>query len=401
MRNLNANIFLGDIFKQYPETMEVFLANGFEDFAENDAFMEIGPFVKLKTILKTRGIDEKVFLTLLEEKIMADSGSLKNQQLEISDRMNLLALLPCPLKVRVHEAFNRFVREGDLEKNNKLTYLIEGNANNLLSYDTYVEQFSDIDEIPDIVISSGVNSFYYRSFVEKFIDKGLFIDAAQYLPNERLDQIGIKDPGGNYTIISMNLLVMVVDKLKLGNNPMPKEWGDILNPEFEKKIAIRGQNNFFCETTLLTIFKHFGIEGIRKLGKTVKYGWHPAQMAKAAGSSSNDSPTVSIMPYFYSKTIKHKENVEVIWPLDGAIISPVTMLVKANKAEKLKTVTDFFTGMEVGQICASASFPTMHPAVDNKIPESATFNWIGWEVIKQYDLGSLIKTLNSEFIRSL
>lgn len=124
-------------------------------------------------------------------------------------------------------------------------------------------------------------------------------------------------------------------------------------------------------------------------------------MAKMAGSGSQDSPTISIMPYFYTKMIKNKENVEVIWPLDGAIISPVTMLVKADKAEQLKQVTEFFTGPEVGRISAAASFPTMHPDVDNNIPESAVFNWIGWDVIKQNDLGNLVKVLNSEFMKCL
>lgn len=401
MNKLNSDIFLSDVFKHYPGTMEVFLANGFDDFADSDAFMEIGEFVKLKTILKARKIDEKGFLKLLEDKISSDLRDSKYHQFSINDKLNMLALLPCPLKLPIEEAFNRFIGESKLDQKVKLNYLIEGNANNQLSYYTYVDQFSNIGEIPDIVISPGINSFYYNSFVEKFIDRGLFVDAAQYAPNERLGKIGIKDPKGNYTIISMNLLVMVVDKLSLGNNSMPREWGDLLSPQFEKKIAIRGQNNFFCETTLLTIYKYFGIEGIKKFGKSVKYGWHPAQMAKMAGSGSQDSPTISIMPYFYTKMIKNKENVEVIWPLDGAIISPVTMLVKADKAEQLKQVTEFFTGPEVGRISAAASFPTMHPDVDNNIPESAVFNWIGWDVIKQNDLGNLVKVLNSEFMKCL
>lgn len=405
MSRLDADFFLSDILKRYPEVLEVFFANGFEDFAESDTFIEISPFIKLKTILKARNINEKFFIAMLEDGINTGSydSLLQQPQLETKDKMNLLALLPCPLKLPLQEAFNRFIQSRDLKRPNNLNYLIEGNANNQISYYIYVEQFEDIDEIPDIVISPGINSFYYKSFVDKFIDKGLFVDAAEYMPNSALSKMGIKDPGGNYTILSINLLVMVIDKLRIGNIPIPKTWGDLLNPEFEKKVAIRGQNNSiysFCETTLLTIFKQFGIEGIRKLGRAVKYGWHPAQMAKTAGSGSSDSPMVSVMPYFFTKTIKHKENVTIIWPEDGAIVSPVTMLVKAEKVKSMKEITEFFTGTDVGRICAAASFPTLHPDVDNKIPRIAKFNWIGWDFIKQNDIGSLIKELYSEFVKS-
>ncbi len=316
---------------------------------------------------------------------------------ETTDRMNLLALLPCPLKLPLQEAFSKFVQKNNL---NNLEYLIEGNANKQYSYYSFVEQLEDIDEIPDIVISPGINSFYYKNFVDKFIDKGLFVSVSQNTPNNLLSQIGVDDPGGNYTVIAMNLLVMVVDKLKIGNIPVPRSWGDLMQPEFEKKVAIRGQNNSFCETTLLTLFKQFGFEGVRKLGKAVKYGWHPSQMAKLAGSNSNDSPVISVMPYFFTKTIKHKENVEVVWPKDGAIISPVTMLVKADKAKELKQITEFFTGAEVGRICAAASFPTMHPEIDNKLPQSANLNWIGWEFIKEYDIGGLMTDLNRQFLKA-
>lgn len=401
MNKIDANAFLSDILKKYPEAMEVFLANGFEDFTENDVFNEIGPFIKLKTMLKARNINEEFYTAMLNDRISTGlyHDFLPKPQLETKDKMNLLALLPCPLKLPLQEAFKEYIQSRHLKQQYDLNYLIEGNANNQLSYYSYVEQFDDIDEIPDIVISPGINSFYYKRFIDKFIDKGYFADAAEYVPKGALSKIGIKDPGGNYTVLSMNLLVMVVDKLRAGNLPIPKTWGDLLNPEFEKKVAIRGQNDFFCETTLLTIFKQFGIEGIRKFGRAVKYGWHPAQMAKAAGSGGNDSPMVSIMPYFFTKTIKHKENVEVIWPEDGAIISPVTMLVKAEKAESLKKVTEFFTGVEVGRISASASFPAVHPEVDCKLPGNARFNWIGWEFIKENDVGSLVKKLNSEFLR--
>ncbi|WP_066625088.1 ABC transporter substrate-binding protein [Clostridium magnum] len=310
--------------------------------------------------------------------------------------LDLLALLPCPLKVPIEMEFkNHFENE-----NATLNYLIEGNANNQLSYNTQIESYTDIESIPEITITSGINNFYSRNFQKKFIEKGYFYDAANYKANSIFSNIDLKDPEGNYTIIASNILVMVADINALGDIEPPTKWGDLLKPEFQKKVAIRGTNTSFCETTLLTIFKEHGYEGIRKLGKSVKWGWHPSQMVKMAGSGRAEAPAVSVMPYFFTKTIPNKQNVKILWPEDGAIISPVTMMVKKSCKEKQQKIIDFFTSTKIGEICAGAFLPSLHSKVSNKIPEYATFNWIGWDFIKERDIDALVKKLNTIFIAS-
>lgn len=312
------------------------------------------------------------------------------------ENLNLLALLPCPLKVPIEMEFNNCFGN----ENTTLNYLIEGNANNQLSYNTQIESYTNIEYIPDITITSGINNFYSKNFRKKFIEKGYFYDAADYKPNSIFSNINLKDPEGNYTIIASNILVMVADINALGDIEPPTKWGDLLKPEFEKKVAIRGTNNSFCETTLLSIFKEYGYDGIRKLGKSVKYGWHPSQMVKMVGSGRPEAPAVSVMPYFFTKTIPNKQNVRIIWPEDGAIVSPITMMVKKSCKEKQQKIIDFFTSAKIGEICAGAFLPSLHPEVSNKIPEDATFNWIGWDFIKERDIDALVKKLNTIFIAS-
>ena len=86
--------------------------------------------------------------------------------------------------------------------------------------------------------------------------------------------------------------------------------------------------------------------------------------------------------------------------MHGAIVSPVTLLVKREKAKDWEEVIQFFTGQQVGQICAEACFPSFHVQVDNKIPDGGHLHWIGWEFIRQHDIGSLIEMLNQEFVKT-
>lgn len=59
-------------------------------------------------------------------------------------------------------------------------------------------------------------------------------------------------------------------------------------------------------------------------------------MVKSDKMKTN-TPTVTIMPYFFTKMIKADGPMVPVWPNDGAAISPIFMLTKKDKAEKIKT----------------------------------------------------------------
>ena len=97
------------------------------------------------------------------------------------------------------------------------------------------------------------------------------------------------------------------------------------------------------------------------------------------------------MPYFFTKMITGKGPMVPIWPEDGAIISPIFLLSKADKEEKVKPLVDFFASKEVGEILSNnGKFPSTNPQVDNELSEDQKFMWLGWDYINNNDIGSLI-----------
>lgn len=292
-------------------------------------------------------------------------------------KYNVLAMLPCPLKGSVEEAFNKFIKAENIEGD----FLIESNANHNFNFNEYMDQIKNIEDMPDIIITAGINNFYGKDFLDKYTRKGYFA--------------GSDD--GYYSIICMNLLVMVVNLDRLGDRAVPESFADILKPEFENKVVIRGERGKFCETTLLAIYKDFGIEGIRNLGRSVAYGWHPSQMIKSIGINSKEGPIVSIMPYFYSNTIPQREKIKVIWPKEGAILSPVTMIVKKAEMDKVGKIAGFFMSEKIGEICTRANFPEFNDRAYNCLPDGEKINWIGWDFIDGNDIKSLVPELNERF----
>jgi len=392
-----------EVIERHPETLPVFTSSGLAMFADDEIRATFGAAVRLRTALKAANINTDLFSDMLDDAVAGGMAGTDRELVPLHAQctLNLLALLPCPLKVPLEQAFNGFLATLPAEQRAALTFCIEGNANRQIDYAEYADHFETLADMPDIIITPGFNSFFHPHFVERFIKTGQFASVNSFSGDRHLDAMGITDPDGHYSMLAMNLLVLVVDHTRLGDRSVPKKWADLLNHEYAKSIAIRGNHDgTFCETLLLALYKDFGSEGIEQLGRNVAWGWHPSQMVKSAGSGRENTPAISIMPLFFANNIKNGENVSIVWPTDGALVSPVTMLIKADKREELRSLIDFLNGAEVAAICAGAAFPALHPEVDNRLPENATFKWIGWDYVNNNDLKALIADTNTSFLQA-
>ncbi|AGF56832.1 ABC-type Fe3+ transport system substrate-binding protein [Clostridium saccharoperbutylacetonicum] len=306
---------------------------------------------------------------------------------------DFIGLLPCPIKVPVEISFNNMIN--NLKNVENFKYLLEGNAN----YEVmWMDESSHVplkDELPKIIISSGINSFYRNDFRTTALKEKYF----KKVHNTNYEYIDsdFNDPEGNYYIISLNYLVMAVDLTKLKNRNIPKSWKELLNSSLKKEVAIRGKKGKYCETTLLGIYKEFGMEGIRKLKEIVGYGGHPAEMVKNMGKAVDNSPTVSILPYFYANLLKNNKNIKLVWPEEGAIISPITLLVQKDTSDELESIVNYFNDEEFRSICKDAMLP--HPVDYLKYLRDNNYrlNWVGWDFIKNNDINKLMLKLNDFF----
>lgn len=300
------------------------------------------------------------------------------------------------MKMPFNRALDDFSSEYSQQMNNVLHSLVEGNVNHELSYYAYIDSVTSIDELPDIIISSDINSFYHKPFQENFLNKEYFVNLNSSPMNSDFESIGFADPRGQFTMISANLLVLVTIDDLMKDDPKPESWEDILKDEYRNKVVMRGQDGFFCNGVLLPFYRLYGMEGIKKLASSVYTGIHPSEMVKMIDSKRDDVPPMYIMPYFFAKKIQDKSRITINIPSEGAIVSPVQMLVKKSGAERVKEITDFFCGKEFAKISARAFFPTTNPEVENNL-EGIKLYWLGWDFLMNNDIGALKKELEGFF----
>ena len=313
----------------------------------------------------------------------------------MDSNLNLLALMPCSVKVPLEKLIHARVREigtaNDLAPNIRIT------SNAVAQENVYamLSGAETLDELPDIMISPGISKFFYPDFVERFISRGCFKSSVVDATASAFQQLGITDPLGYYGILAFNPLVFLVDKTRDKDIPTPRRFEDLLDPVYTRRVAFRGHDGkSFCESILLTYYKCFGEESLITLGGSVKCRLHPSEMVKLAGSGKDEAPAVSLLPLAFAKFVKENENVEIVWPEQGAIVNPLVMLTKAEVSDTVREISNMLAGEEIGEIFRSAGFYSVCSGAPDPLPHDKRYFWLGWDFLRSNDLSELVAQLN-------
>ena len=394
---LSPDLKVADIITHYPSTKEVFIAHGLDVLVSDDGMRALSPFLTVGTALRSRFIAEPAFMKLIEESVAQDN-KLEAPGLAGLDKqgdLTLLALMPCGLKMPFSRAITSFLENLKREHGVEVNYAVEGNLNQELSYYSYVERIESVDELPDIIISADFNTFYGRTFYEKFVATGQICGYGNYSPNSYYTDAGIVEPNGEYSVLGVNPLMMVANLDEVGDRPLPRCWKDLLDPMWKESVTLRGGNGFFCHAVLLPTYQRYGKEGLEQLGDNVLKGLHPSQMIKNIDGGAPGA--IYVMPEFFAHRARKQDRIRIIWPEDGALASPVTLQVKSSKVEELRPILDYLTGKELAQVLVGARFPVPHGDLTGEVQDKPLM-WLGWDYLRRDDLLELNREIDTIFM---
>ena len=395
--SLGSDLKIADILKYYPETQRVFEAHGLAALVGEEGRRLLAPFLTLATALRSRDMDEDAFLQLLKDAVDQEE-LLEAPGLESYDRqgdLTLLALMPCGLKVPFGRTITSFLEQLKKDQGLQVTYAVEGNVNQELSYYSYIKTLKTITELPDIIVSADFNSFYGHSFYRKFVADRSLTGYGIPEPGEAFESAGILDPNGEYSVLGINPLVMVANLDEIGDRPLPTSWADILDSIWQRSLTLRGGNEFFCHAVLLPIYQDHGEQGLRQLAANVLRGLHPAQMVKQIDAGAPGA--VYVMPEFFAHRVKKQDRIKIIWPEDGALASPVTLQVKRSRIAELQPILDYLTGPDLAQALVGARFPVPHRSVTGEV-QGKPLRWLGWDFLRNHDLLTVNEDIDKIFL---
>lgn len=389
-----------NITEKYPETIDIFAAHGFEQL-RNDKLREIlGRTITMEMACLSKRINVELFeqklVEAIEQNEFSEDKTLGGTKKEDGGDIKIEGVLPCPVRIPLLEGFNEWIEENEEKLDYKIDYELQS-AN--IGVDWLRVKFEEDNEesLSDIFMSAGFDLFFDKELIGKYKSKGIFEDISglevlnKDFQNEMVD---LRDPNKQYTVLGGVPAVFLVNSDELDGREMPKTWADLLKPEFENSVSLPLHDFDLFNAMLLTIYKDYGEEGIRSLGKSLLRSMSPAEMVKSNIKRGNmKKPTITVMPYLFTQLVKETSPLKPVWPEDGAILSPIFLLTKKESKEKAKPIVDFFLSKEVGELLADkGGFPSVHPQVDNKFTKDRKFLWLGWDFINSHDdIGELIR----------
>ena len=406
-RYFNINDKIYDITEKYPETIDVFIANGFEQLANENMRKVMGKTISLEMAVKSKKINLDVFcenlIKAIEEKEKTADQALLSKTEEKGKEIRIDGVLPCPVRMPLMDAFNKWMEEEGNKLDYTVDYELKAAAGGIDWLIDNIKNAESEDDLSDLFISAGFDLFFDKKLMGKFKERGTFEDITDFkklnsdFQNEYID---LQDPKREYTVIGVVPAVFLVNTEELGNRQMPRTWKDILKPEFENDVSLPVGDFDLFNAMLLTLYKEYGEEGIRKLGKSMLRSMHPSEMVKSHMKSNR--PAITVMPYFFTKMTKRGGPMVAVWPEDGAIISPIFLLSKKSKKDKLKPFVDLFASEEIGEILShNGRFPSTNPNIDNGIAKEEKYLWLGWDFIEKKDIGDLIIKCENIFNQSV
>lgn len=383
-----------EILELNTELISIFNSYGLRGF-DNPLILNKVGVNSLESVLKMKNINIDEFVRLLNEKNSEEVSdvTLKERSSNV-DNLKIFGLLPCPVRVPLMEIIDeRFTNKG-------FDFELKAASEGLDWLKDSVREAKSEDELADMYLSAGFDLFFEDGLINKFRKQGVFKDITNMEINKDFnnDEISLKDPNGDYSMIAVVAAVFVVNKKELGDRPMPKSWSDLFDPIYENSISLPVSDFDLFNSILLHLYKFYGMDKVEQLGKALYKSMHPAEMIKSANKVNR--PAISIMPYFFTKMAVPGGIMEAVWPEDGAIISPIFMLTKKKKENELKELANTFASKEVGEILSSRGlFPSLNAEVDNNL-SGKKFKWVGWDFINENNIGELIKELMQKFNES-
>jgi ABC-type Fe3+ transport system substrate-binding protein len=312
-------------------------------------------------------------------------------------KLDYLGYAPCPIRHEMQRRMNAFFKQHEAEFG-KLEWFSPGGCGGANDPYDLIWKSSDADGMPDVISDGGSSDFFRKEGHERWIKSGVYgaLDMSGFKIRQEYAEAGIVDPLGAMHIYGSFPSVIMVDKQRLGNRPMPKSWADLQNPIYMGDITISGWEDEVPDPLLFNMWKNYGESGLSGFAKNIKNFWAPALMAKTAGGGSTEGTAIYVLSLFYALGNPRDDKVQIVWPEEGAWFTPLTFLAKSKRRPASQLPIDFLTGVEWARYLDKAGAPAVL-AYSGQKPLPGKLSWMGWDFIRNNDLDALRPVLNGIF----
>jgi ABC-type Fe3+ transport system substrate-binding protein len=309
-------------------------------------------------------------------------------------RLDYLGYAPCPIRTQMRQRLRQVFAGAAGPGGAEPAWYMPGSCHAPNVYDE-LWRTSDAVELPGLISEVGFGDFNRPEFVRRWLDSGGFapIDAADVRPEFRA--AGLVDPRGYHRVYGANVEILLIDLKRLGSRPVPRTWADILDPRFRGDVIVSGEDGDIHESILFGLHQDQGDAGLEALGANVVRFMHPAEMAKAAGTAQPQGAAVYVLPWFFARGNPHREATRIVWPEEGAFLSPLYLLRRQDARPAAHRALEYLLGEDFARFLAKLG---LAPARAGSPPLPGPLRWVGWDFVRHHDIETERARYNAAFV---
>ncbi|MDR1300865.1 MAG: ABC transporter substrate-binding protein [Treponema sp.] len=313
------------------------------------------------------------------------------------EELDFIGHIYCPVKERFSQAYLAFESQYNRVHEPKLRGLVPlGSCGMDIYY--HISTIQTWEKFPAVVTEAGYGDFFTDAFLTNREKRAWFAPWPSPQPVNPLFQgLELQDPLGIFSIYGAMPYVFLVNHKGLGKRPVPRRIADLTDPVYEGMIGSVYAPEDITELLLLEIWKEQGEAGIRSLAHSIGLAAGTRELAASALGKQGNSYGVYIMSWFFAHAVPKRDYLEILWPDDGALFSPLYALVKRERSACQSACGEFLFSRDLGTAMAGAWFTHLNPEVHYPLPQGARFRWVGWDYIYEKNISLRVSEIEQVY----
>lgn len=306
--------------------------------------------------------------------------------------INLYMNMPCPLKVVSKMVIGEFVEMYNSSHDVPVysPMLHDGDSKGI---EGELKAAKCEDELPEVLVASGLHTVLSRPFRKRFIDTGIYSGVTCPRALERMtpeyrtlvSQHNIGILGAGYWSIVCDLSM----KLEV---PYPRKWTDLVDPIYKGLITVHGYHGKASISSLLMVLKdRLGDDAATRFGMNIKNIWHFAEILKRIDSNDARRAPFNLLPNAATVQLPSRKDAGILEFEDGPVLAPMLMFAKTSKIEQCRPLMEFFCSNTMRQALKRGDF---YLAED--VEWEKPFSFPSWNYLLCHDYEELNLKLNEE-----
>ncbi len=311
--------------------------------------------------------------------------------------INLYMNMPCPLKVVCKMALGEFVNlyNGSHDVPIYSPMLLDGDSKGI---EGELKAAMTEDELPELLVASGLHTVLSKGFRERFIDSGIYTGITSETALARMPESFRKLSGEhNIGIFSTGFWSVVCDLSLESCVPYPRRWADLVDPLYKDHLTVHGYNGKASIAALLLVLKEqLGSGVVTEFAGNIRNIWHFAEILKRMDSTEPRRTLFNLLPNAATVQMPSKKRAAILEFEDGPILAPMLMFAKTSRMDECMPLINYFQSNVMRQALRRGDF---HMASD--FDWSQPFSFPSWDFLLRNDYEALTAQLDVELKQGL